>query len=953
MSSIAGLLRKLWPPLKEATPALGTAIATGVLGVDPQVACLAVASAAMVGVDFLMDREAGRDIEEIRLSLRSHTQQKEKLARQILWEQPQLAGDFAASDPIHFERVLFRWLQGEFREARDLQRAIHDQLESATRFFDEHSPASAQLVDVLSRIDKLDADLQQLVRDSSDHLANQIQLVGETSNEILEQVRQLAKGVSLAPAGLAILPARPPVVVGRDPQIAQFVAAVTADSPPPVAILGHPGIGKSTVSLAGAHEESVRQRFKDRRIFVRCDGAESVESLTKQIAIALGCAESNEPLRQVLFALAGAPTLLILDNFETPWTADRERVEELLRQLIGAGPTALVVSVRGPQVPLTEMIRIEPQPLTLVDSRDAFCRHADGFHKDPDLERLVDPLDGVPLAIYLLARSARGRSSLADLVVERDELRTRAFSTGTLSDDPARRRLQDLQFSFELSLRLGKIDTHPAARALLAALSLLPDGATPDHLRTVFPGAEHTRAQKHLIDLGLIYTGAKGRVRMLAPLREYLRSRLKTETKARSRIAEFYLALAEEYGEKPGHPGGAKAVAVLTPEAGNTESLLEHLLSGNSGNLPTLKRVLLAIYQLAEYQRHTGWGTTRLMVLASQAALKTGDVSLSAKIIERLGDIALARSDHEGARLQYEAALPLYQQVGDVLGEANCIDSLGEIALSQSDLKDAEEQYEKALSLYQQIGSVLGAANCIKGLGDIALASSNHVEAGKWYNAGLVLYQQIGGVLGEANCIMGLAEISLRRIEHEESSRMLELALQLFLQVGSVLGEAGCTLKLGDIALARLNLDFAEECYEKSLPLYRQLGFVRGEAACIRSLGSIALERSNLDAARNHFELAKRLCQQAGDSMGQANCIQGLGSIAAEHFDFEEARAQYKSALDLYESIPEGYSVGVTLLYLSDIAATPEDRTRHREAARAAWLSIGRGDLVEQYLAGD
>ena len=65
----------------------------------------------------------------------------------------------------------------------------------------------------------------------------------------------------------------------------------------------------------------------------------------------------------------------------------------------------------------------------------------------------------------------------------------------------------------------------------------------------------------------------------------------------------------------------------------------------------------------------------------------------------------------------------------------------------------------------------------------------------------------------------------------------------------------------------------------------------------------------------------------------------------------EAARTQYLTALKLYERIQEPYSIGYLYLRLSRVAATPDDRTRYREAARAAWLSIGRGDLVERYLA--
>src|SRR5262249_45213382 len=74
----------------------------------------------------------------------------------------------------------------------------------------------------------------------------------------------------------------------------------------------------------------------------------------------------------------------------------------------------------------------------------------------------------------------------------------------------------------------------------------------------------------------------------------------------------------------------------------------------------------------------------------------------------------LARSDDEGARRDYEKALPLSLRVGDVLGEANCIKSLGNIALWRSDHDGARARYEQALPLFRRVGSVLGEANCIE-----------------------------------------------------------------------------------------------------------------------------------------------------------------------------------------------------------------------------------------------
>ena len=83
----------------------------------------------------------------------------------------------------------------------------------------------------------------------------------------------------------ALLQARPPAeaehgaglparlnLVGCDGEVGALVAAWLATPPEPVAVLGAPGIGKSTICLAALHDSKVAERFAERRWFVRCDG---------------------------------------------------------------------------------------------------------------------------------------------------------------------------------------------------------------------------------------------------------------------------------------------------------------------------------------------------------------------------------------------------------------------------------------------------------------------------------------------------------------------------------------------------------------------------------------------------------------------------------------------------------------------------------------------------------
>ena len=114
-----------------------------------------------------------------------------------------------------------------------------------------------------------------------------------------------------------------------------------------------------------------------------------------------------------------------------------------------------------------------------------------------------------------------------------------------------------------------------------------------------------------------------------------------------------------------------------------------------------------------------------------------------------------------------------------------------------------------------------------------------------------------------------------------------------------------------------------------------------------QALGDLARARSDHDTAHARFEQALLLYQQTGDVLGEAASIQGLGDIALARSDHDTARTRFQEALALYERTGDPYSIGWAQHRLARVASPGPQRDLYLAAAREAWLTIDRTDLVE------
>jgi tetratricopeptide (TPR) repeat protein len=667
-----------------------------------------------------------------------------------------------------------------------------------------------------------------------------------------------------APPAPVPLPAKPPWCFGRDVEIEQLVSAILADPPQPMPILGTAGIGKTTLCLWALHDKRVARRYGTRRYFTRCDGIQSRTALASEIARHLGLDPSPMVENAALAALESAPAVLALDNLETPHDQEPRQVEELLGNLSSVPGLALVISMRGNRRPadVAWMDALRPQPLDLEAARRLFVSIAGkGFERDSKLDSLVNAVDRVPLAVTLLAHEAEGGPSLSGLWTRWQQKGTELLRYADGDD-----RLTNIELSYEISIT-GKRMTDEARR-LLSVLALLPNGVAEGDLAAVAP--EESEATAPILrQTGLAFDEAE-RLRLLAPLREYVRRKRPSGLADSQRVANFYLTLARDLGSRVGREGGEHAARRLTPEVGNVEQMVTQSLGTEVHDLAVEGAIAWA-----EMVRLTGAGTPRPLEEAAKAESFRENWLSAARCIKSLGGIALDRSEHEQARSSLEHALSLFRQVCNSIGEANCLDSLGDIAFERSEYEQAQARYEEALPLYRQVSSVLGEANCLRSLADIAFARSEYEQARARYEEALPLYRRIGSVLGEANCSQGLGDVALARSEHEQAKAHYEEALDLHRRVGSVLGEANCIQGLGDIALKESERDAAQGRFEQALALYERISEPYSIGLSHVRLARITDDRESrtrhLHEARVCFEKINRpdLVTQLGKEFGE------------------------------------------------------------------------------------
>ncbi|KAG1874932.1 hypothetical protein F4604DRAFT_1955274 [Suillus subluteus] len=327
-------------------------------------------------------------------------------------------------------------------------------------------------------------------------------------------------------------PSRPSMFYGRDDLVAELTTIIVNGEH--VALIGPGGMGKSSLAKAILHEPLTIEKFADRRFFVTYDGLDpstiTFETFMARFAGALGIEiAGTDTLRPISTFLRSSSALVVFDNAETFEEASASsalgKIPSVIAEIACIPGTVLILTSRSRRsAPNVPWITKDIPPLDLSSAQEAFFRiYCLASHKNAEggITNLLQDLDFHPLSINLLANAAQQNGWSPVMLMERWKDRHSAVL------DHGEGKLQSLSYTMQLSLSSPSIQKlREEVRHVLAIIAFLPQGLNEALSKRILPSTLQIDTICDVLWRHSLVYRQDGFVKMLAPIRHYVRDSL-------------------------------------------------------------------------------------------------------------------------------------------------------------------------------------------------------------------------------------------------------------------------------------------------------------------------------------------------------------------------------------------------------------------------------------------
>jgi predicted ATPase/DNA-binding CsgD family transcriptional regulator len=722
------------------------------------------------------------------------------------------------------------------------------------------------------------------VRTVESHIAALLRKLDVTDRAALAEV-----GVQLRRTNRAdtALPVPLTSLVGRENDARELATLVDAHRL--VTLIGPAGVGKTRLALyVGAF---LAGRYRDG---ARLADLAPVDAALVGDTVARGLGVvpmSGWPLQDVLREVAGEMRcLLVVDNCEHVVTEAADIVADLLaagtelrvlatsREPLGV-PGEVAYPVRP--LPVPDLDGGSPAPAASYDAVRLFVERAatasPGFvlteAAAPAVTALCQRLDGLPLAIELAASRVRtfGPDELVAHLDQRFELLTAGART-------ALPRHRTLRAAIDWSYHLLADDE----RALFDRLGVFPADFDFEAAQAVGATSETGRPAvitllPRLVDKSLVSAIAgrrTGRYRLLETIRAYAAECLAasgTESGARQRHADHYLALAERAAEHLCTAQQRTWLDRLTEEQPNLRAALAHSIAAAEPDAAWRWVAALERFWDVTGRREAQDWIERALAIGDPPATPTAVAGVVAASHIMQPTNSRAAFDLAQRAAQLAAGL-------DDLTRARASRAVGMGALwIQPEL--VVPVLHEALAGFghdHPWESALTMQNLVQATGELT-------EALDWGRAAVALFRDSGDAMYAANTLFIMAQRAMYAdVADDEVHEWLSESRALAEATGSAEDQAHASVGFGYLAWLRGDHDHAAQLMEQCLPALRRLGDLRCTGRALYLLGQRAHEQRRLDLAEQQLAASVEAVALAGQSFVLVNALEALASVQAD-----------------------------------------------------------------------